>query len=134
MILARQMHVESIYSDLELNQRALWRTISDPRVYAVLIYKHDRPIGMGAAIHFRHYFSSEWSVKDLWIFVEKNSRGMSGGQAILEFIRAMEAWAAVKGARKIFLESTTGVKTLQTQRIYEKLGYKTTGIVAVKEL
>ena len=134
MIQAYQMHKESIHANLELSQKRLWATVSSPSVRAYLIYKGDCPIGTAAGIIWRPFFSEELMVKDVWIFIQPQDRGLTGGKAILSFIRELEAWAAVSGARKVILESSTGVQTVKTEQIYNKLGYSSVGIVTVKEL
>ena len=134
MIQARQMHAESIHANMELSERRLRATVTSPSVRAYLIYKGDRPIGTAAGIIWHPFFSVEMMVKDVWIFIQPQDRGMTGGRAVLSFIRELEAWAAVSGARKVILESSTGVQTAKTEGIYNKLGYLSVGVVTVKEL
>jgi predicted GNAT superfamily acetyltransferase len=57
-----------------------------------------------------------------------------GGIAARMLIDAFERWARDKGAARVLLGITTGVRTDATETFYNKLGYNTVGVLTIKEM
>ncbi len=57
-----------------------------------------------------------------------------GSRAAFELISAYEDWAKKQGVKEIYLGSSTKVKTQQVERLYNKLGYDTVGMLTKKEV
>ena len=67
---------------------------------------------------------------DRLLYVAQDKRG---GVAARTLINAFETWCSSHNIVRIMLGVTTGLRTEQTEKLYNKLGYDTVGVVTMKE-
>ena len=135
--LGKQMHAESSYSHLDFDEDKvtdmgdIW--LMNPEIYFCKIAENlDKEIfGMYVGLISSYYFGKDLVANDLLMFVAPDKRG---GIAAAKLIKEFEQWAKANGAAEVRPASSTGVKTEETMRLYEALGYKTVGHTFNKRL
>ncbi len=129
------MHEESNYKGFKLDPftcKVLFYDICDkPDEYFGFLCKHDEKIiGFMAGYISEFYFGPQKIAVDFGLFVRQDRRGCMAG---VNLIKKYEEWARKNGADEIQLGLTTGVSEQRTSELYEKLGYRTSGLVFKKE-
>ena len=76
------------------------------------------------------YFNHNKNASDLALYVPQTRRG---GVAAVALIKGYEDWAEGVGAQEMSLGITTGVNEDKTVGMYEKLGFKRSGIICTKK-
>lgn len=94
-----------------------------------VVVKGGRPVGMMGGMVAPGWFTEECSAVELAVYVTPEHRG---GRTGMRLIRAFEAWAFEHGAGEITLGVTTEVDTERTAALYERLGYRRSGVTTVK--
>jgi GNAT superfamily N-acetyltransferase len=94
-------------------------------------YEGDDLVGMAAAMTGEHFFSRTRFGADYIVYVLPEHRG---GTAAVRLVRALERWAASKGATEMLLGVSVGSDDERTARLYERLGYRRSGISLVRDL
>jgi len=85
--------------------------------------------GFIMAVLSEHWFGRQKIASDLGLFVTPDARG---GKAAIALIKGYEKWAWHHGCAEISLGITTGVHTLRTLTLYEKLGFPQVGVLCKK--
>ena len=135
--LGRQMHGESSYSHLDFDEDKVndmgqvW--LLNPEIYFCKVAENnDKEIfAMYVGLISSYYFGKDLVANDLLMFVAPDKRG---GIAAVKLIKEFEDWAKANGAAEVRPASSTGVKTEETMKLYEALGYKTVGHTFNKRL
>jgi hypothetical protein len=137
LTLAKQMHKESeahraqnFYEVKVLKLFDLSLTKPD-RIYFRLFVNGETLIGGFYGILVEPYFSDVLVAKDLAWFITSNKRG---SLAAARLVKDFEVWSQNLGVTQIGLGQSTGVAVEQTQKLYERLGYKVVGVNTIKEL
>ena len=68
---------------------------------------------------------------DRMLYVAQDRRGGAAARALIE---AFEQWCTQHNVVRIMLGVTTGLHTDATEKLYNKLGYTTIGVVTMKEI
>ena len=77
------------------------------------------------------YFTDVKVAKDLAWFITPDKRG---GILAVRLVRDFEVWAKKHGATQLGLGQSTGVRVEQTQKLYERLGYRVVGVNTIKDI
>ena len=88
-------------------------------------------VGLLAALRTRHFFSAEQYVSELAVYVAPSARG---GLLAVRMVRELERWALAGGARECILGVSTEVNVVRTGQLYERLGYRRSGVTYIKDL
>jgi GNAT superfamily N-acetyltransferase len=129
----RDLHAESLFAGVSVSApklRGLVRAcIADGDKCCLLDEQGGRVAGLIMGYSAPFFFSEERGVWDLAFYVRPERRG---SRTALLLWQAFEAWAEGQGARMLWLVSSTGVRTAQTERFYAKLGLRRSGGAYVK--
>ena len=135
--IAQEMHVNSIYRDLPLDEaKVLSQLIAAgngvvPDRYFRIAVLHGEALG-GFYGHVRRtFFCDEILAHDLGWWVKKSARNtMAAPMLLLDF----ERWAREKGARKIMVGQSTEQDIEKTTRLFANCGFRVFGFNTVKYL
>ena len=72
----------------------------------------------------QYYFSKDLVAHDCLMYVKPERRG---GYTIVRLVKNFESWAKSMGAKEIRPSTSTGIKSEMSKKLYEVLGYKSTG-------
>lgn len=86
-------------------------------------------VGMFAGFVAEHFFSSARYASDIVLYVTPEYRG---GTTAVRFIHIFERWAAKSGAAECVPGVSTEVHAERTEQLYERLGYKRSGVIMQK--
>ena len=78
-----------------------------------------------------HFFGSTLQASDLMLYVKPRWRG---SRAAYLLIKTFEAWARASNAKVIQLGISAEIDSAKIRGFYEKMGYRTTGSITVKEI
>lgn len=126
--LGRRAHEESEYRGLVFDEdkcRALCEAaISSDAFIAMVAVTEETITGILLAAVADAYFSTDKTAGDLLVYVPPEHRGTRSFYmlAVAYVVQARE-----KGARLIFLRSSTGIETEKTESLYRRLGFKKMG-------
>lgn len=132
--LARRMHAESPrYAHLPFDSARLGATARQILATGlVLLAELDAyPVGLMAGAVAPHFFSQALYGVELAVYVAPEHRG---SRVALRMISRFEAWAKARGAGEMCLGISTGLDVPRTQALYERLGYRPSGVSLIKEL
>lgn len=137
MILAKQMHQESeVHKHQAFNEQKVQRlfqaSITKPEMlYFRLAVKDNEVLGGFYGMLVEPYFTDVKVAKDLAWFITPDKRG---GILAVRLVRDFEVWAKKHGAIQLGLGQSTGVQVEQTQKLYERLGYRVVGVNTIKDI
>jgi|TARA_R100000479_G_C6303986_1_gene171394 GNAT superfamily N-acetyltransferase len=131
--MAKRMHQESEWSVLPFSDEQAGNIAHKVMGgdYACFVAEDIQVVGMIVGFVAPHYFTQATIAADLLCYVTPEKRGGTYG---FRLIKAFEQWAYEQGASMVTLGITTGINTERTARLYEKLGYKQSGLILRKEL
>jgi hypothetical protein len=135
--IAREMHANSIYKDLPLDEAKTIRQLTAsgtplvPDRYFRIAVRGKELLG-GFYGHVRRtFFCDEILAHDLGWWVKQSARG---GMAAVLLLKDFEEWARAQGARKIMVGQSTATNIEQTTKLYKHLGFRVIGFNTVKDL
>lgn len=133
MALAREMHAESVYAPIRLDEAKLREqfnmAVINPNVY-LRVWMRDGEIDGGLwGFLAAPYWTKEVVAYDRAWFVRPGRRGTV---AAVRLLRDFEAWAKAAGVRFIMPGQTTGIKVDETSELFQNLGYRVVGCNAMK--
>jgi len=131
--LAKAMHEESDFSDEPLEMSYLYRLFNHQDVFAKAIYdkKSEKYVGGLIGSVSKAFFGPVIRASDFVFFIKQESRGSAAAAFLL---KEFEDWAIKKGAKKIYMGSTTGINVEAYCKFLFKFGYKDIGFIAKKEV
>lgn len=98
----------------------------------ILVGDNDGPlIGMFVGFVMQHFFSTASYASDMALYVTPEERG---GSLAVRFLRRFESWSRDKGAAELVPGISTEVEVERTARLYERLGYKRSGLIMRRSL
>ncbi len=127
--MCRRMHRESRYAYLPFDAAKVEAAIDSylgagQQGCALAAVAGGEVIGVLAGYMTEYAFCSERVATDHIVFVAPRSRGTLAGVRLIE---AFRGWARERGARELILGITTGVDTLRTGKLLERLGFEFAG-------
>lgn len=129
--LGQRMHAEGAYGFLPYDQAKVRRRVTGyvtERVDAcLLVAEHAGTLtGMLGGYLEEYFFCDERVASDVFVYVDPPYRGTT---AAVKLVDAFCAWAAAHGAREVCLGISSGVRTPQVEKFYEKLGFVRAGSI-----
>jgi ribosomal protein S18 acetylase RimI-like enzyme len=122
------MHQESSFADLEYDKdkvRELGQEILHADNYCCYIYERENKIiGFIVGICGHYYFNHQKYASDYLLYIDPDKRGSI---AAVRLLKELEKWAKLKNCQEIRLGSSANINPEQVKKLYERLGYTTTG-------
>ncbi len=123
--MSKAMHLESpVFSSLTWDEGLVayhgLNNITNNDCLALVADVDGQLIGMLLASVSRHFFSYDLMTIDSALYVKPENRG---GSVMARMILAYVAWAKVKGAVRVVIGHSTGVKKDKAVAYYQKLGF-----------
>lgn len=132
--LTNEMHDQSMFSGMTLNVEKTMLTVSmatgDSVLFRVAVRK-DRVLGAIFGYAAAPFFSDDLMGKVIGVWVAKQHQGSA---AFVRLLQEFEQWAKAKGARLCFLDQTTALDMVRSQKLFEGCGYSVCGVNTYKEL
>lgn len=134
--LGRHMHAESprfarLAFDPERLAGVAANLITNPDCCVLVADTGVELIGMFVGFVMQHFFSTASYAADLALYVRPSDRG---GTLAVRFVRRFETWAHGKGAAECVPGISTEVEVERTVKLYERLGYKRSGLIMRRSL
>jgi N-acetylglutamate synthase-like GNAT family acetyltransferase len=127
--LCKQMRDETVYKGADFQPDQVVALASNPAVFCAL-YKHlNKFVGVVAGYVSKQVFGNDIVANDLVLYVEPEGRK---SRAAVSLIRQFEAWAKEHGAKSVYMTSSSGM--LGVEKIFNRFGYDTVGVVTRKEI
>lgn len=136
LAIAREMHVNSIYADLPLDEAKVCRQLSacgnlvPDRYFRMAVRKGELLGGFYGHVR-RTFFCDELLAHDMGWWVKASRRGSA---AAILLLADFEQWAHTNGARKVMVGQSTARDVARTTKLYEHCGYRVIGFNTVKDL
>lgn len=122
---------ESVYT-LKVDKDKVHQLVTNDNILTIVVYSKETPVALFMGYTYNHPLFDGKAADDLVIFVHKDYRG---GSIAVRLIKMYEAWAKHHKVSYIQISQATGTGDVQRIRsFYERLGYKTTGYNAMKEV
>lgn len=130
IMLCRALHSESTYYrlqsfDEEQLEVSLSNVVFNEHSIALLAIQHNEMIGFFIGGLTYGLFNKELIAFDYSVYVVPQQRN---GRTAIKLIKAFEAWAISKGAKRFRVGTTTAINTDKISRFYEFLGFKACGV------
>lgn len=116
---------------MRLGEHLLGTMMGGPRGCMLIAEKGDEPIGMMVGFVTEDWFGHDKVASDYTFYVKPEHRG---GRAAVMLLKTFEQWAREQGAVEIMPGVSTLIHEGKTQRFYEKLGYRFTGVLLSKKV
>lgn len=130
--LMSRMHQESPrFRQFEFDGASVLQLIQSPDVYCVMYQRDGEIIGFFIGVASPFWFGRQWAGYDLALYIVPEHRG---GMAAVRMISAFEQWCKHKGCVTVNVGSSAEISTDLALRLYQRLGYESTGFVAHKEI
>ena len=134
--IAHEMHANSIYRDLPLDEAKTITQLSAsgvtvPERYFRLAVRSGEVLGGFYGQVSRTFFCDELLAQDLGWWVKKSSRGSAAAVLLLA---DFESWARAQGARKVMVGQSTELNIETTTKLFKHCGFRVIGVNTVKEL
>ena len=132
IVLGWEMHGESSYykTDFDVEKVAafFFNAIESPDYLVIVALEKGVVVGGFVGMVYDSWFGQDKQSTDFALFIEKKYRG---GMAAAKLIARYTQWALEHGVRpeQIKLGITTGVHTELTERLYNRLHYRRTGVL-----
>ena len=104
---------------------------ADDNSFFMVALHHGEVIGFMLGSLAAHGFHTDLFAYDRFVYVSPTRRGSTAASTL---ITAFEQWAKDNGAARVLLGVTTGTHTDATEKLYNKLGYVTVGVLTMKEI
>lgn len=134
--IGREIHAESVYSDMPFDENKLIRQLSGcgsivPSRYFQIAVRGDTVLGGFFGCVSPAFFSDAIIAKDMGWWVMGSMRGSA---AAILLLADFEIWAISRGAKKIIV-GQTGVKNIErTTKLFKNCGFSVIGFNAGKDL
>lgn len=133
---AVQMHEDSIYHDLPLDQDKVIRQLAccgnmAPDRYFKIAVRNGAVLGAFFGHVRKTFFCDELLAHDMgwWVIREKR-----GSAAAVVLLADFEKWAKAQGARKLMVGQSTALNIGRTTKFYEHCGFRVIGFNTVKDI
>ena len=130
--LGRMLHNESKFKDTPFNEEKCWNVLNatqtNPNYFISFDEKFRGFIIMQATTH---YFNGNVWTADLAFYVKPEFRGTPVG---IELLKEAEKWSKSIDAKEMTIFHNTGIKTEQSERFFNRNGFKTAGYIFTKDL
>lgn len=122
------MHNESEYSAMEYSPEKCaelgYMAIEDANMMIISVKDGDTYAGLMIASVRAPEFSHDLIAWDTLIYVHPDYRGT---RAAILLLKEYRRWSIARGAKMIFMRTTTGIEPQKTGKLFEKLGFRYVG-------
>lgn len=134
VLIAREMHKNSVYSHMPLDEGKVIAQLSGcgksyPDRYFRMAVRGSELLGGFYGVIRKTFFCDELTAHDMGWWIKSTARGSKA--AILLLIDFAD-WGQQRGARVIMVGQSTGTNIERTTRLYEHCGFKVIGFNAAK--
>jgi hypothetical protein len=133
--MGKRLHEESLFRDMEYSEDAVTALGHVARedtehyfLHVIVDVEQEVPVGMLLAMLTPTYFGGDRIANDLLLMIEPAHRGHCGS-ALKEITSRYRNWGFHKGAKRVYLASTTGIEPERTRDIYEVCGFHQVGTI-----
>lgn len=92
---------------------------------------NDTIIGIAWSLLLQPFFSDDWTVENLLIYVKRDRRGSMAGPRLMKAIRK---WGILNKAKMIKIGTISEINTDRTKGFFNKLGYREVGSHFISEV
>lgn len=136
LAIAHEIHAESIYHDLPLDEEKVIRQLACcggvvPDRYFKLAVRNGEVLGGFFGHYRRTFFCDEILAHDMGWWVRRDKRGSA---AAVVMLLDFEQWALEHGAKKVMVGQSTGRNIEVTTKLYEHCGFRVIGYNTVKDI
>lgn len=129
--LAQQGTFSAIDVDFDKSQTVLVAWREDPNRWIRIASVDGQPAGAMIGHLSQQWFSQDWTGHDTVLFVAPQYRGLGIARRLAgEF----ETWCRERGAKLVFMASSTAIQTAAARHVCESLGLHEVGQVYAKEI
>jgi hypothetical protein len=132
--MGKRMHGDSLFNAMEFNDEqvtsiGMMARESDTMFLHVIVdVEQDVPVGMLLATLSPSFFGKDLVANDLLLLIEDEHRGHCGS-ALKEITSRYKNWAFHKGAKRVYLATSTGLMAEKTKEAYEACGFRQVGTI-----
>ncbi len=136
LAIANEMHHDSIYHDLPLDEEKVIRQLAAcgnlvPDRYFRLAVRNGEVLG-GFFGHVRRtFFCDELLAHDMGWWVKRDKRGSA---AAIMLLIDFEKWAIEQGAKKVMVGQSTEINIEATTKLFKHCGFRVIGFNTVKDI
>jgi GNAT superfamily N-acetyltransferase len=132
LTLGRAMRAESSFRDDPWDDNKVQQRCEHPQSFCMgVVTNEGELIAFFLGYIAPQFFGSGLVASDLAMYVKPEHRG---AMHFVRLVRAFERWAKLRGARVCTLGQSTGVAIERTRKLFEGLGYITTGASTRKRI
>lgn len=130
--MGKRLHAKSLFKDMDYNEEQviavgnMARTNDHCFLHVIVDLEQDVPIGILMAMVTPTYFGKDFVANDMLLMVEEEHRGKCGA-ALREITTRYKNWAFHKGAKRVYLSTSTGIDTEKTKEAFEACGFHQVG-------
>ncbi len=139
--LGPEIHGESIYHGLNYDPDKLRKLAAaaldrNNSMFCCFVAEYRGTIiGVFAGIIAVHFFGTDMSASDLFLYIAKKYRATrAGAWAATLLIARYESWAKEKGAAEVTIRAVSKGTSRQTLRLFQRLGYEENGMLFKKSV
>jgi hypothetical protein len=132
--MGKRLHGESLFSNMDYNEESVAKlghvaaTDENFFFHTIVELPTDVPVGMLIGMLQTTFFGTDKIATDLLFFIEPEHRGQCA-EAIQEITTRYSRWGFYKGAKRVYLVSSTGIEPERTEHAYEACGFRKIGTV-----
>jgi GNAT superfamily N-acetyltransferase len=139
--LGPEIHGESIYHELDYDpdkfrKLALASLNRNNSMFCCFVADYKgKIIGVFAGIIAVHFFGTDMSASDLFLYIAKKYRATrAGASAMRLLITRYRSWAMERGATEITIRATRSNVSRKTQEFFHRMGYEENGLLFRKSV
>lgn len=133
--IGRRLHDKSKFRDMEYDEHRVailgYTAMDNPNHMFLMVIEDTQqevPVGMLLAGIQQSYFGKDFVANDLLLVVEEEHRGRCM-DALRRITALYREWALSRGAKRIYLSSSTGIDPDKTRAAFEACGFHQIGTV-----
>ena len=128
-----RLHKESAFRDMDYDYETIVPIVRSAVAGAPNLFFHcivhvptEVPVGMLLAVVMKSYFGKDYVANDMLLYVDREHRGLVGAE-LRELIDDYNMWARQRGAKRVYLSSSTTIDPDRTEKLFEACGFHKIG-------
>jgi len=132
--MGKRLHSESLFRSMDYHEEMVeklgrFASADDNFFFQVIVHiETDVPVGMLIGMMQSTFFGLDKIAADMLFFVEPEHRGQCNA-ALREITTHYRNWGFYRGAKRVYLITSTGIEPERTAKAYEACGFKQVGTV-----